>query len=112
VKKTTKKVGEKKEIEELSKQISQVKIETHEEEESFPEAEEAEVVEEEKPKVIEEEKPKAVEEKKPKVVEEKKAKVEEKPKKKSVSTPKIEPLIPSTETPEEIVSIYVIDNKY
>ena len=74
-------------IEELAEKIAEVEIEA--DEESVPEEEIEEVTK--IPDVIE--KPKAVE---PKV---------EKPKKKVVPTPKIEPLMPSTESPEEMVSL-------
>ena len=119
-------------IEDLAEKIAEVEIEA--DEESVPEEEIEEVTkipdaitekpvevipkpkapEEIKPKV---EKPKPTPEakvEKPKVVEEVKPKVEkpkdvepkvEKPKKKVVPTPKIEPLMPSTESPEEMVSL-------
>ena len=70
-------VEEQEEIEKLAQKISEVTIETEEEEELPREPEEP------KPE------PKAE---------------EKKPKKKSISAPKIEPLVPSTESPEEMVS--------
>ncbi len=69
------------EVEELAQKISEVSFESEEEEE-----------EPEKPKV---------EEKRPKVE-------EKKPKKKPVPVPKIEPLMPSAESPEEMVSITIV----
>jgi len=71
------------EVEELAQKISEVSFESEEEEE------------EEEP-----EKPK-VEEKRPKID-------EKKPKKKPVQAPKIEPLMPSAESPEEMVSIAIV----
>ena len=86
IEKTTKKVTEKEQIDQLAEKISEVQIEELPDDEilvlgKLPE----------KPKSSE------VVEKKP---------VVEKPKKKSIPTPKIEPLMPSTETPEEIVSYF------
>ena len=92
------------EFEEVTK-IPDVEVVTEKPTEVIPEPKAPEEI---KPKV---EKPKPTPE--PKVVEEAKPKVEkpkavepkvEKPKKKVVQAPKIEPLMPSTESPEEMVS--------
>ena len=69
------------ELEELTEKLSKVEIEKVQE----------------KPKV---------EEKKPKPVQDKPKLEEKKPKKKSVPTPKIEPLIPGSESAEDMVSEY------
>ena len=84
IEKTTKKVTEKEQIDQLAEKISEVQIE------ELPD-DEIQVLgkKTEKPKISE--------------VEEKKL-VVEKRKKKSIPTPNIEPLMPSTETPEEMVS--------